>query len=165
MASARPQVESQQSMDGCVRRAVVGVAGSHRVLLALALAAACVGGTFAGQEERHHKVPGVLEKLNSGPSQQAFSGIVQSLDLPHSLLNVNPVQGTATEIFPIKKTQRVAAADGSRLALETLRPGTNVLIYYEQKGDRRTVKDIVVLRTAPRKPLPAVKETKPVPPS
>ena len=151
-------------MGGCVRHAVLG-SEAGRVLLALALATVCVAGTYAGQDERRHKVPSVLEKLNSGPSQQAFSGIVQSLDLHHSLLSVNPVQGNTTEIFPIKKTQRVAAADGSRLALETLKPGTNVLIYYEQKGDRRTVKDIVVLHTAPQKPAPAAKETKPLPPS
>jgi len=165
VASASPQVESQQLMGGRVTRAVFASEARRRVLLALALAVACAGGTYAGQDGSRHKVPAVLEKLNSGPSQQAFSGVVESLDLHHSLLNVNPVEGNTTEIFPIKKTQRVAAADGSRLALQTLKPGTNVLIYYEQKGDRRTVKDIVVLRTAPRKPAPPAKESKPAPPS
>ena len=136
----------------------------RRALFGLVLAAACLVSVYAGQEERKRKVP-VLDKLNSGLSQQAFTGIVQSLDIGHSLLNVNGVQGGATEIFPVKKTLHVAAADGSRLKLETLRPGTNVLIYFEQRGDKRTVKDIVVLGSAPAKPAPAAKDAKSAPPS
>ena len=164
MASARGKSESQESMGNCLRVSLFGSHTFHPALFGLVLAAACVGGAYAGQEERKRKVP-VLDKLNSGPTQQAFTGIIQSLDLGHSLLNVNGVQGGATEIFPVKKTIHVAGADGARLKLETLKPGTNVLIYYEQKGDRRTVKDIVVLRAAPPRPAPAAKEAKSTPPS
>ena len=81
----------------------------------------------------------------------AFSGIVQSVDLHHQLLNVNTVQGENTEIFPLRKGTRVATANGGRKRLSQLTPGTNVLIYYEQRGDRRTVKQIVVLGAAPAK--------------
>lgn len=135
---------------------------SIRALLAVALAVICLRAAYAGQESKHK--PPVLDKLSSGVTQQAFSGIVQSLDLKHSLLNVNPVEGDATEIFPVKKTPKVAGADGERLRIESLKPGTNVLIYYEQKGDKRTVKDIVVLRAAPSKSAPA-KAAKSTPPS
>lgn len=100
------------------------------------------------QEQRRRKVP-VLDKITSGPSRQAFSGKVQSLDLERNLLNVNTVQGGNTEIFPVKKGVRVALADGGKLKLTALTPGTNVIIYYEQKGDRRTVKEIVVLMASP----------------
>jgi len=54
------------------------------------------------------------------------------------------------EIFPIKKTGiQVSTADGEKMNLEALRPGNDVIIYYEQQGDRRTVKQIVVLATEP----------------
>lgn len=147
-----------------LRLSLFGLQAFGRALLVLVLAAACLGSAYAGQEERKRKVP-VLDKLNTGPSQQAFSGVVQSLDLGHSLLNVGTAAGGTTEIFPVKKTLHVAAADGSRLKLETLKPGTNVLIYYEQRGDKRTVKDIVVLGDARPKPAPASKDTKSAPPS
>ena len=71
--------------------------------------------------------------------------------LHHQLLNVNTVQGENTEIFPLRKGTRVATANGGRKRLSQLTPGTNVLIYYEQRGDRRTVKQIVVLGAAPAK--------------
>jgi hypothetical protein len=102
------------------------------------------------QEERKPKIPG-LDKLTSGVEHQAFSGKVQSLDLRHSILNVNTVQGGDTEIFPVKKGVHVESASGGKLRLSELLPGTNVIIYYEQKGDQRSVKDIVVLRSAPGK--------------
>ena len=104
----------------------------------------CAVVTFAAQEDRKHK-GAVLNKLSSGQNEQAFTGTVQSLDLHRALLNVSTVQGADTEIFPFKKGVRIATADGAKLKLAALTPGTNVLIYYEQKGDRRTVKHIVVL--------------------
>ncbi len=100
-------------------------------------------GNAQGQERKRH-VPG-LDKISGGSTNQAFSGIVQSLDMKRSILNVNTVQGGVTEIFPIKKGMKVETAEGIKTKLEDLKPGTNVLIYYSQKGDRRTVKQIVVL--------------------
>ena len=99
------------------------------------------------QEERKHKVPG-LDKITSGAEHQAFSGRIQSLDLQHSILNVNTVQGSDTEVFPIKKTVHVETANGGRLTLNELAPGTSVIIYYDQRGDRRSVRDIIVLQSA-----------------
>jgi hypothetical protein len=131
----------------------------HRALLVFTLAFLAALGARSAQEDRKHKVP-VLDKINSGPSEQAFNGTVQSLDVRHSLLNVNTVQGSDTEIFPIKKSVHVSTATGGKLKLAALTPGTNVLIYYEQKGDRRTVKNIVVLRETPPK-----KEKQSPPPS
>ena len=100
-------------------------------------------GKAQGQERKRH-VPG-LDKISGGSTNQAFSGIVQSLDMKRSILNVNTVQGGVTEIFPIKKGMKVENAEGDKRKLEDLKPGTNVLIYYSQKGDRRSVKQIVVL--------------------
>jgi hypothetical protein len=101
------------------------------------------------QQEKAKKLPG-LDKITSGPSQQAFSGIVSSVDLKRKILNVGTVQGGVTEIFPIKREVHVVTADGDRLKLSSLTPGTNVIIYYEQRADRRNVKQIVILAGEPK---------------
>ncbi len=113
-------------------------------ILAIFLAAVTVLGPAKAQEERKRKVPG-LDKVTGGSSHLAFSGKIQSLDLQQNVLNVNTVQGHGTEIFPIKKGVHIATADGKKLKLDALIPGTDVIVYYEQKGDRRTVKKIDVL--------------------
>jgi hypothetical protein len=127
------------------------------LLLFAVLVAGISLGSALGQEQKH-RVPG-LAKLTAGPNQTAFDGIVQSLDLKRKILNVNTVQGGVTEIFPIQKNVNVVTADGDRRTLAALAPGTNVFILYEQRGDRRTVKQIVIL-AAKRKAA-----TKAVPPS
>ncbi len=100
-----------------------------------------------------------MDKITSVSSRLAFSGKVQSLDLEHNVLNVNTVQGGNTEIFPVKKNVRVSTAGGEKMKVAELKPGADVIIYYEQKDDRRTVKDIVVLASGSRE------EKKPRPPS
>jgi len=101
--------------------------------------------SIGAQEQRKSKVP-VIDKITAGgPSHQQFSGIVRSIDLESEILNVDTVKGNVTEIFPVKKKVHVVTADGSKLKLTKLKPGANVLIYYEQRGDRKTVTEIVVL--------------------
>jgi hypothetical protein len=96
------------------------------------------------QDERRTRLP-MIGKTTGGTSRQAFSGKVQSLDLKRNLLKVDTVEGGATEIFPVKKGTPVSMADGGKVKLRELAPGTNVIIYFEQKEDRRTVSEIVVL--------------------
>jgi hypothetical protein len=108
------------------------------------------------QDDEKKKLP-MIDKLSSNVSHQAFSGTIQSLDEKHNILNVNTVTGGNTEIFPVKKNTHVTTADGDKLKLQSLEPGTNVLIYFEQKGDKRTVQTIVVLaagETEPKKHPP-----------
>jgi len=120
------------------RRFLVGV------FLALLPWALPLRTTLQAQEE-HKKVP-VIDKITSGgPSQQAFMGVVKSVDFESEVINVDNISGKSTEIFPIKKKIHVVTADGDKLKLATLKPGTNVLVYFDQKGDRRTVTRIVVL--------------------
>lgn len=142
---ARPTHGPTQLMQGAILAFVVFLSMCLNAPLARA------------QEQKRPKMPG-LDKIIANASHQAFNGIVQSLDTKRSLLNVNTVQGGVTEIFPIKKDTRVLTVDGDRLRLPALTPGTNVLIYFDQKGDRRTVKQIVVLSSA-------VQEKKPPPKS
>jgi len=102
------------------------------------------------QEERR-KVP-VIDKITSGgPSQQAFMGVVKSVDFESEVLNVDNINGKSTEIFPLKKKVHVVTADGDKLKLATLKPGTNVLVYFDQKGDHRSITRIVVLVGGPPK--------------
>ena len=115
-------------------------------LIVLALGLAAITGIISAdaQDERRTRVP-VLGKIAGGPSRQAFSGKVQSVDLKRSLLKVETVEGGVTEIFPVKKNTPVSMADGGKIKLKDLAPGTSVIIYYEQGNDRRSVTEIVVL--------------------
>ncbi|TAM84638.1 MAG: hypothetical protein EPN47_00545 [Acidobacteria bacterium] len=96
-----------------------------------------------GQEHRT-KVP-IVGKLTSDNRPAAYSGKIQSLDAKQGVLNVNPIQGRDSEIFPFKKNVRVENLNGGRMDLSALTPGTAVLIYFDQKSGERTIKNIVVL--------------------
>jgi hypothetical protein len=107
--------------------------------------------TIEAQEQRKSHVP-VIDRITSGgPSQQAFSGIVKTVDLRGEVLNVDNINGKSTEVFPVKKKVHVVTADGDKLELSNLKPGSNVIVYYDQKADRRTVTRIVVLAGGPVK--------------
>ena len=106
------------------------------------------GASPAHAQTKRSKVP-VVGKLSGGGSAQAFSGKLESLDRDHNLLKVSTVQGDQTEIFQVKKGVYVYTAGGEKLKLRELKPGTNVLVYFELKGEHRTVKEIVVLTSAP----------------
>jgi hypothetical protein len=104
----------------------------------------------AGQDDHNKKKVPVLDKITTVPEgQNEFNGKVQSLDLKNEVLNVQSLHEDDTEIFPIKKTVTVAAANGYRVDISALKPGTNVLVYFEQRGDKRKVKEIVILGGAP----------------
>ena len=116
------------------------------------MVAVALGGSFvsARAQEEKHKVPG-LDKVVSESSHQMFSGKIQSVDFKRELLNVNAISGQETEFFPLKKTVHVADPNGVKLTLAALAPGADVLIHYDVRGDRRTIKDIVVLAPPPAK--------------
>ena len=116
------------------------------------------------QDERRTRLP-VLGKIAGGSSHQAFSGKVQSVDMKRNLLKVNTVEGGATEFFPIKKNVPVSTASGERIKVQDLAPGTNIIVYYDQKEDRRTVSEIMVLSSGgEEKEGKAEKEKKKSPP-
>jgi len=100
--------------------------------------------TAKAQGQPKHKVP-IVGKLTSGGSKQAFSGKVEAVNLKLHVLELNAKESKSLEIFPIKKDVNVSSADGSRMKVSQLKPGNQVIVYYEQKGGKRTVKDIVLL--------------------
>jgi hypothetical protein len=102
--------------------------------------------TAKAQGQSKRKVP-IVGKLSSGGSKQAFSGKVEAVNLKLHVLELNAEESKSLEIFPIKKDVAVTSASGERMRVSELKPGNQVIVYYEQKGGRRTVKDIVLLTT------------------
>ncbi len=120
------------------------------VLVALMFGLAVFGlvGAAHGQEERRSRVP-VVGKITGGPTREAFTGNVQSVDLERKLLKVTTVEGDVTEIFPVKKGMSVATPTGRHMKLGELKAGMSVLIYYTQAKDKRRVTDIILLALSP----------------
>lgn len=101
----------------------------------------------AQDEQRRTKVP-LIGKIAGGSNRQAFSGKVQSVDLKRKLLIVDAVEGSHTEYFPVKKNVAVSSAAGEKMKVGELAPGTNVIVYFEVKDDRRSISEILVLGAA-----------------
>jgi hypothetical protein len=110
-----------------------------------------VGAAFA--QESKPKVPG-LDKIISANEHLAFNGTIKSVDEKHNILSVNSVEGGTTEIFPIKHNTHVVTVDGLRKKLENLSPGMNVMVYYDQRADHRTVTRIMMLPSESEKKAP-----------
>lgn len=100
-------------------------------------------------EHRRTKVP-LIGKIGGGANRQAFSGKVQAVDTKRKLLLVDTVEGAHTEYFPVKENFEVTTAGGKKIRVSELQPGTNVIVYYEVKNDRRSVTDILVLGSKSR---------------
>jgi hypothetical protein len=123
-------------------------------LLALVIPGLLLAASLGSPQDRPKSKLPVIDKITSGASHQAFSGIVKSVDEKHQVLNVNAVEGGVTEIFPVKKNTRVIGPDGSRLKLDDLVPGTNIIVYFELRADRRSVKRIEILSSESKKQAP-----------
>ena len=118
-----------------------------------ALAILMLVATARGQQEEKPKIPGI-DKIISAQEHLAFNGTVKSVDEKHNILSVNSVEGGDTEIFPIKHSTHVETADGFRKKLDVLSPGTRVIVYYDQKSDRRTVTRIELFASETKKKEP-----------
>ena len=103
----------------------------------------------AQDEHRRTKVP-LIGKVSGGMNREAFSGKVQSFDTKRNLLLVETVEGAHTEYFPVKKNFEVTTASGGKMRASELQPGTNVIVYYQVKDDRRSVSDILILGSKER---------------
>jgi hypothetical protein len=91
------------------------------------------------------KLPVINKITSSGPTRSAFTGKVQSLDTKLKVLNVTEGKGRSTAIFPLNKKVKVSSISGRKLKLAALTPGTNVIVYYQQRDAQRTVQQIVIL--------------------
>jgi len=130
--------------------------GFHRriafqvVFMALAL---LTGSLACAQQEGKPKLP-VIDKIGSGISHQAFSGIVESLDTKHNLLNVNAVEGGTSETFPIKKNTHVTTVGGALRKVSDLVPGSDVIVYFDERAEHRSVTRIEILPQESKKQAP-----------
>lgn len=123
------------------------IASGPLPVLAAALLVFCVMALCQAplQAQSHKSKVPIVGKLTSTNSRQAYSGKVQSLDLKQMILNVNSLHGRESEIFPFKKNVRIESLNGDRMGVKALKPGTTVLIYFNQKSGERTIRNIVVL--------------------
>jgi hypothetical protein len=136
-------------MIGAGWRNTWGVFRTAPFLLAVLLICAPILGAQGPQDdEPMGRIPLPTKKTLTG-AHRAFSGKVETLDLKRKILIVGTVEGSATEIFPIKKGTPVSGAKGKKLKLEELAPGTNIIVYYDYRGDRRSVNEITVLAVNP----------------
>ena len=129
--------------------------GRGTVLAAVLIATATLTGLFLprrsrAQENEPVKIPSI-RKVEGGSKRQAFTGKLQSFDAKHQVLNVDSVEGSSTELFPVKKGVSVKSAEGEKLKLGDLNTGSTIVIYYQLKGNRRTVKEIIVLAAGAEK--------------
>ncbi len=132
-----PNLEKAPSLTPCQ--------GMIRGLLIIAVACFLFPTLARAQQEHRNKLPGLSKITSNGPTRQAFTGSIQSLDTQQHVLNVTAAEGGNTAIFPIRKKIKISTINGQKLNLATLTPGTNVIVYYEQKGGHRTVDQIIVL--------------------
>jgi len=108
---------------------------------------------LASAQEEKPKIPGI-DKIISANEHLMFTGTVKSVDEKHNILSVNSEVGADTEIFPIKHSTRVETADGFRKKLDVLSLGTRVMVYYDQRADRRTVTRIELFASESKKKEP-----------
>jgi hypothetical protein len=118
----------------------------------LVMAVFMIVGIALAQEEKP-KVPG-LDKIIAANEHLMFTGKVKLVDVEHNTLTVSSVEGSDTEIFPIKHGTHVFTSDGFRKKLEVLSPGTQVIVYYDQRADHRTVTHIDLYTSETKKKEP-----------
>lgn len=130
----------------------------------LVLTAGAVGSRAQTTDQHRRKVP-VIDKIapGGGSGRLAFTGSVKSLDLKGSVLEVTGARDGADEYFPFKKNVRVSTADGRYATLNNVKQGWNVLLYYEEKDNGPSIKEIVLLGP-PKPPAPAPAPPKSAPP-
>jgi hypothetical protein len=125
---------------------------SWRLLMVVSVIALVVCAALA-QEDEKPKIPG-LDKIIAANEHLAFTGTVKSVDEKHNILSIDSVEGGTTEIFPIKHSTHVETSDGFRKRLDVLSPGTRVIVYYDQRSDRRTVTRIELFASESKKKEP-----------
>jgi hypothetical protein len=118
----------------------------------LVLAIFMLVGAAPAQQEKP-KVPG-LDKIIAANEHLMFTGKVKLLDEQHNTLSVSSVEGSDTEIFPIKHSTHVLTSDGFRKKLDVLSPGTQIIVYYDQRADHRTVTHIELYTSETKKKEP-----------
>jgi len=135
-----------------------------RALFSLIILTLMLGalGSQAQTTDQHRRRLPVLDRLPTGSGVMAFTGSVKNLDLKGSVLQVTGARDGVDEYFPFKKSVHVSTADGKYATLDSVKRGWNVLVYYQEKDNGPSIKEIVVL--GPPKAATAPPEPKAAPP-
>lgn len=135
-------------------------------LLALLSVVLCAATSRAQGTDQHPRKMPVIDKLSTGgPAQQMFLGSVKSLDLKHSVLDIVGARDGLDEYFAFKKSVRVSTVDGKYATLDNVKTGWNVLVYYQEKDNGPSIKEIVLMGPAkPHAPAAPAEPKKSEPP-
>jgi len=109
--------------------------------------------SLPAQQGEKPKVPG-LDKILNAQEHLAYTGTIKLVDEKRNTISIDSVEGGNTEIFPIKHNTFVLGSDGYRKKLSALSPGTKVIVYYEQRSDKRMVTRIEMLPAESKKEEP-----------
>ena len=142
----------KQSMTDLLRQQPIARNSSEKLSALVIALLLCAGATFAQGEKP--KIPG-LDKIISANQHLMFTGKVKQLDERRNTLSVSSVEGSDTEIFPIKSNTRVLTSDGFRKKLDVLKPGVQVIVYYDQRSDRRSITRIDLFTSETKKKEPS----------
>ena len=115
-------------------------------------------------DQHKRRIP-VIDKLPTSSGVQAFTGSVKNLDLKGSVLQVTGARDGVDEYFAFKKSVHVSTADGKYATLDSVKRGWNVLVYYQEKDNGPSVKEIVVLGPPKSAAEPSAEKSAPPPPS
>ena len=77
---------------------------------------------------------------------EAFTGKLSLVELKRKKLTLLSVEGRFTEIFTCKNGPTIRTANGKKRKFRDLQPGMTLVVYYNSKKGRRTVRDVMILK-------------------
>ena len=77
---------------------------------------------------------------------EAFTGKLSLVEPKRKKLTLLSVEGRFTEIFSCKNGPTIRTAYGKKRKFRDLRPGMTLVVYYNSRNGRRTVRDVMILK-------------------
>lgn len=106
---------------------------------------------LAGQY-RHDDISTLSNKTVATPrSLEAFTGTLTMIRPKGKLITLQTDEGRATEIFSCRNRPAIRTIAGKKMKFKALEPGMMVVVYYSSRKGRRTVKDVLILKSKPAK--------------
>ena len=117
----------------------------------LTIAMLIVHGNTRAQLPSIQQAPVSGKTISTPRHLEAFTGKITTVKPKHKILTLESVEGSATEIFSCRKGPAIRTAYGKRKKFQDLKPGMTLVVYYNSRKGRRTVKDVLILKEAPSK--------------
>jgi len=110
---------------------------------------------LAGQRDTGEFAPTLAplsnKTMSTPKSLEAFTGTLTSVRSKGKMITLETDEGNATEIFSCKNGPGIRTVAGKKIKFKSLKPGMMVVVYYSSKRGRRSVKDVLVLKTGSAK--------------